>query len=158
VAGLLEQEGSMTVERPNTVAGLVEKRAEIAGKIDGAREELRRLIADLDHVDAAIRLFAPDYDIAGIRSKPVHPAQIVRRGDSIRLILDLLRQTTEPMTTKQIALQVMAARGLNTADDALVLTITRRVGASLRSYRDNGSIKSIRDGRYGKYDLWEIAV
>jgi hypothetical protein len=152
----LEQEGSMTVERPNTVAGLVEKRAEIAGKIDATREELRRLIADLDHVDAAIRLFAPDYDIAGIRAKPTHPAQVARRGDSIRLILDLLRQATEPLTTKQIALQVMATRGLNTQDDALVLTMTRRVGASLRSYRDNGSIRSLKDGRYGKYDLWEI--
>ncbi len=65
----------------------------------------------------------------------------------------MLRRASEPMTTKQIALQVMASRGQNTEDAALVLTITRRVGASLRSYRDNGSIKSIKDGRYGKYDL-----
>jgi hypothetical protein len=34
----------------------------------------------------------------------------------------------------------------------------RRVGASLRNYRDKGTIRSIKDGRYGKYDLWEIAV
>jgi|SRR5690349_7692911 hypothetical protein len=74
-----------------------------------------------------------------------------------RLILDLLREATEPMRTKQIALQVMAHRGLNTVDDALVLTMTRRVGASLRSYRDNGAVRSIKEGRYGKYDLWEIA-
>jgi hypothetical protein len=157
MARLLEPEGSMTTERPNTVAGLVAKRAEIAGKIDEARETLRQLIVDLDHVDAAIRLFDPDYDIAAIRVKPTHPAQIARRGDSIRLILDLLRQATAPLTTKQIALQVMASRGLNTEDNVLVLTMTRRIGASLRSYRDNGSLKSIRDGRYGKYDLWEIA-
>ena len=146
----------MTVERPNTLAGLVAKRSEIAGKIDVARETLRQLIVDLDHIDAAIRLFDPDFDIAGIRAKPNHPAQIVRRGDSIRLILDLLRAATEPLTTKQIALQVMGHRGLNTADDALVLTITRRVGASLRSYKDNGAVRSTKDGRYGKYDLWEI--
>lgn len=147
----------MTTERPNTVAGLVAKRAEIAGQIEVTRETLRELIVALDHIDAAIRLFDPDYDIAAIRAKPNHPAQVARRGDSIRLILDLLRQATGPMTTKQIALQVMAARGLNTTDAALVLTMTRRIGASLRSYRDNGSIKSIRDGRYGKFDLWEIA-
>jgi hypothetical protein len=145
------------IERPNTVAGLVAKRSEIAGKIDAGREELKQLIVDLDHIDAAIRLFDPNYDIGGIRPKPVHPAQIVRRGDSIRLIFDLLRAAPEPMTTKQIALQVMAARGLNAIDDALVLTITRRVGASLRGYKENGAVRSIRDGRYGKYDLWEIA-
>ena len=147
----------MTVERPNTLAGLVAKRAEIAGEIAGARETLRKLIVDLDHIDAAIRLFDPDYDVASIRDKPVHPAQVARRGDSIRLILDLLREATEPMTTKQIALQVMAHRGLNTVDDALVLTMTRRVGASLRTYKVNGAVRSMKDGRYGKYDLWEIA-
>jgi len=141
----------------HALSGLIAKRAEVAGQIADARETLRKLIVDLDHVDAAIRLFDPDYDIASIRDKPVHPAQIARRGDSIRLILDLLREATEPMTTKQIALQVMAHRGLNTMDDALVLTMTRRVGASLRSYRDAGAIRSIKDGRYGKYDLWEIA-
>jgi hypothetical protein len=53
------------------------------------------------------------------------------------------------MTTKQIALQVMAHRGLKAMDGALVLTMTRRVGASLRTYRDNGSVRSIKDGRYG---------
>jgi hypothetical protein len=34
----------------------------------------------------------------------------------------------------------MAMRGLNTDDAALVVTLTRRVGASLRNYRDKGTI------------------
>jgi hypothetical protein len=38
----------MTVERPNTLAGLVEKRAEIAGQISHYRAALRQLIIDLD--------------------------------------------------------------------------------------------------------------
>jgi hypothetical protein len=160
VAWLLATERDGMTDKPtgaHALSGLVAKRAEVAGEIAAVREKLRQLIVDLDHVDAAIRLFDPDYDIAGIRDKPVHPAQIARRGDSIRLILDLLREATEPMTTKQIALRVMAHRGLNTMDDALVLTMSRRVGASLRSYKDNGAVRSIKDGRYGKYDLWEIA-
>jgi len=147
----------MTGERPNTVAGLVAKRAEIAGKIDALREDLRQLIVDLDHIDAAIRLFDPHYDLGAITPKPVRAIQTVRRGDSIRMILDLLREATEPLTIKQIALQVMSLRGLNTMDEALVLAMTRRVGASLRGYKDNGTVRSIKDGRYGKYDLWEIA-
>jgi hypothetical protein len=44
----------MTGERPNTIAGLVEKRAQIAGQIDQARATLRQLIIDLDHVDSAV--------------------------------------------------------------------------------------------------------
>jgi hypothetical protein len=84
----------MTTERPNTVAGLVAKRAQIAGQIDAARAVLLRLIVDLDHIDAAIRLSDPDYDVAGIRARNYPVAQVVRRGDSIRQILSLLRQAT----------------------------------------------------------------
>jgi hypothetical protein len=43
-------------------------------------------------------------------------------------------------------------RGLNTDDAAPVLTMTRRVGASLRDYRDRGTIRTIKDRRHGKYD------
>lgn len=140
----------------HALSGLIAKRAEIAGQIAATREELRKLIVALDHIDAAIRLFDPGYDVESIRDKPVHPAQIARRGDSIRLLLDLLREATEPLSTKQLALQVMAHRGLNAQDDALVLTMTRRVGASLRGYKDKGVVRSFKDGRYGKYDLWEL--
>jgi hypothetical protein len=52
MARLLAAECGMTVERPNTLAGLVEKRAEIAGQISHTRATLRQLIIDLDHVDA----------------------------------------------------------------------------------------------------------
>jgi hypothetical protein len=44
MARLLEQERGMTVERPNIPAGLVEKRAEIAGQIAHTRATLRQLI------------------------------------------------------------------------------------------------------------------
>jgi hypothetical protein len=42
--------------RPNTLGGLVERRAEIAGQISHTRATLRQLIIDLDHIDAAIRI------------------------------------------------------------------------------------------------------
>jgi hypothetical protein len=37
-------------ERPNTFAGLVDKRRELAGRIEHVQRELRALVADLDHV------------------------------------------------------------------------------------------------------------
>jgi hypothetical protein len=82
------------------------------------------------------RGFTGDCSTAAIRPKTYPVAQVTRRGDSIRLILDFLRQATEPVTTRQIALKVMAVRGLDTDDTAFVLTMRRRGGASLRNYRD----------------------
>ena len=81
----------MTIERPNTMAGLVEKRAEIAGEIAHTRAKLRQLIIDLDHVDAAIRLFDPNYDVEGIRQKIPSAAHRAIRGDMTRAMLGALR-------------------------------------------------------------------
>jgi hypothetical protein len=85
--------------RPNTLAGLVEKRAEIAGQISHIRATLRQLIIDLDHVDAAIRIFDPSYDVEGIRQKIPSAAHRAIRGDMTRATLDALG----PMTTKELA-------------------------------------------------------
>lgn len=148
----------MTVERPNTLAGLVEKRAEIAGKISATRAALRQLIIDLDHIDAAIRLFDPDYDVEGIRQKIPTAAHRAIRGDLTRAALDALRDAPGPMTTIEIARHVMAQRGLNTADKALLQLFTRRTGALLRWQRKRGILRSVKDPHQGRFDLWEVAV
>jgi hypothetical protein len=69
----------MTIERPNTLARLVEKRVEIAGQISHTRPTLRQLIIDLDHVDAAIRIFDPNYDV-GVSVRRSRQPHIVRCG------------------------------------------------------------------------------
>jgi hypothetical protein len=158
MARLLEQERGMTVERPNTLAGLVEKRAEIAGQIAHTRATLRQLIIDLDHVDAAIRIFDPSYDVDGIRQKIPTAAHRALRGDLTRATLDALRDAPGPMTTKELARHVMAERGLNSADAALLQLFTRRTGALLRHQKKRGILRSVKDEKYGRFDLWEIAV
>ena len=158
LARLLATELSMTVERPNTLAGLVEKRAEIAGKISHARAALRQLIIDLDHIDAAIRLFDPKYDVEGIGQKIPTAAHRALRGDLTRATLDALRDAPGPMTTQELARHVMAERGLNTADISLLQLFTRRTGALLRWQRKRGILRSVKDPKHGRFDLWEIAV
>ncbi len=148
----------MTIERPNTLAGLVDKRAEIAGRIAHTRATLRQLIIDLDHVDAAIRIFDPNYDVEGIRQKLPTAAHRALRGDLTRATLDALRDASGPMTTKELARHVMAERGLNTADAALLQLFTRRTGALLRWQRKRGILRSVKNPQHGRFDLWEIAV
>ena len=41
------------------LSGLVCKRAELAGQIEHMQMELRKLVTDLDTIDAAIRIFDP---------------------------------------------------------------------------------------------------
>jgi hypothetical protein len=158
MARLLEQERGMTVERPNTLAGLVEKRAEIAGQIAHTRAALRQLIINLDHIDAAIRLFDPNYDVEGIRQKIPTAAHRALRGDLTGATLDALRDALGPMTTKELARHVMAERGLNTADVSLLQLFTPAHGALLRHQKKRGILRSVKDPKHGKFNLWEIAV
>jgi hypothetical protein len=87
---------------------------------------LRQLIIDLDHVDAAIRIFDPSYDVEGIRQKIPTAAHRALRGDLTRATLDALRDALGLMTTKELARHVMAEHGLNTADVSLLQLFTRR--------------------------------
>jgi hypothetical protein len=153
LARILAKERGMTVERPNTLAGLVEKRAEIAGQISHTRAVLRQLIIDLDHVDAAIRIFDPSYDVGGIRQKIPSAAHRAIRGDMTRATLDALRDAPGPMTTKELARHVMAERGLNTADTAMLQLFTRRTGALLRWQKKRGILRSVKDPQHGRFDL-----
>ena len=42
------------------VTGLVKKRAELAGELSATHDRLRELVDQLEHLDATLRLVAPD--------------------------------------------------------------------------------------------------
>jgi hypothetical protein len=63
-----------------------------------------------------------------------------------------------PTTTKELARHVMAERGLNTTDTALLGRFTQRTGAFLRCQKKRGILRSVKDPKHGRFDLWEIAV
>jgi hypothetical protein len=116
------------------------KRAEIAGRIEHAQIALRQLVIDLDNIDAALRIFAPDIDLEDIRPKPMPPRNAVFRGEIARIILRALREAKQPKTSRDLAVEMMAARGLNCGDVRLVHIMTKRFGACLRDYRARGLV------------------
>ena len=142
-------------DQPNVLHALTRKRAEVAGQIEHNQFELRCLIAELDHVDATIRIFNPDIDIAAIRNKPVPPRHAAFKGEVTRLVLDTLRMATEPVTSRDIALQLMADRGLDPGDRALAVLMVKRVCACLRVQKRKGLIQNIPS--IGNLQGWEIA-
>ena len=151
----------MTEDRSHALSGLIGKRAEIAGEITHTRATLRQLLIDLEHVDAAIRIFNPGFDIEGIKPKAPAPVYSVSfRGEFVRVILDMMRNAKGPVTTREVAFHVMRERGLNTADDALVALFNRRTRALLYHYRDRGVVRAVQGNEEGRrrFNWWEIAA
>src|SRR5215212_9345414 len=110
------------------VNGLVKRRAELAGDIENTQKRLGELVEDLAHLDDVILQFDPSYQIQSIAPKAWRPPENwSRRGEMSRVILGILRQATEPLTTRDIAIGLMTQRALNTNDVSLVRLMTKRV-------------------------------
>jgi hypothetical protein len=138
------------------VTGLVKKRAELAGEIEAGHARLRELVNQLEHLDATLRIVAPDLEVEAIRPKAFRPPDDwSKRGQMSRLVLSILRTSKEPLTTREIAAQMLLERAMDAEDQKMLRTMTKRVGAALREQRDRGRVAS-QDGP-GTYQLWEVA-
>jgi len=49
-----------------------------------------------------------------------------------RIVLSILRQATEPLTSRDIALELLVERALDKNDQRLLRLMTKRVGVALR--------------------------
>ena len=139
---------------PHVLTGLIAKRAELAGEPEHHQAKVRQLLIDLDSVDATIRLFKPDIDLEEIRPKPLPPRHAAYKGEVARIVLGTLREAKKPCLTQELTMHIMAERGMNTADKRLVKTVSKRVGACLRHYRNKGMLRSSMG--LGKRVAWEV--
>jgi hypothetical protein len=60
--------------------GVITKRAELAGKLEGHQATVRQLMIDLDAVNQALRQFKPDIELADIKAKPMPPRHAAYKG------------------------------------------------------------------------------
>src|SRR5690606_5780485 len=138
-----------------TIRGLIKKRSEIAGRIQAIQEEQARLIAALDHLDQAIRLFDPEIDFEDLPVKSLPPPNAAFRGEFQRSLLEYLRGSQRWQTTDDLTVKVMVQRRMNEADRALRVLTRRRVGHALTRLRRKGVVASRRAGK-GALLAWKI--
>lgn len=91
--------------------------------------KVRQLMIDLDAVDQALRIFKSGIELDDIKPKPLPPRHAAHKGEVSRIMLAMLNNAKRACTTQELAMRVMAERGMTTADKRLVKTVGRRVGA-----------------------------
>ena len=138
------------------MTGLVKRRTELTGEIERTHERLRKMLANLEALDATLLIFARDFQVEAIRPIAFRPPKDwSNRGQMTGIILSILRQAAEPLTTRDIALQLLVERALDKGDQRLLRLMTKRVGVSLRGQRDKGAARSEQGPR--QYMLWRLA-
>src|ERR1700761_2510186 len=140
----------------HVVSALKEKRVQVASQIESLQAQLRQAVIDLDHVEAALKLFDPEVDLSALPARKIAPVSYDTKGDTGRVILETLRTATKPLTTAQVCEAVMIARRLDTNDKGLCRVMMRRTTANLKHWsRKRGLIRSLPG--IGQQLLWEVA-
>ena len=133
---------------------LKRKRADMTGEIARCHARLQQLSDDLEHIDATIRLFAPDFVQESILPKVFTPPKSwSKRGEMSRAVLSILRVAKGALSTREIASMIVQQRGLD-ADKGILDVMTRRVANVLRDKRAAGLVRSLEET--GLWLQWEV--
>ena len=133
----------------------MKRRALLTHDIEQTHERLRQMVIDLESLDATLLQFDPKLEIETIRPRAFRPPKDwAKRGEMMRLIYGVLRRAVEPLTTRDIAFELIVERALDKTDQNLIRLMSKRVGVALRHQRDNGKLRSFQGS--GQYFLWEI--
>lgn len=135
--------------------GLIKRRAELAGEIEALHDKLHKMLADLETLDQALSIFDPTLPVETIKPRAFRPpSDWAEYGQMTRIVLNILRMSSEPMSTRDIATQMLIERALSSDDRRLLNNMTKRVGVALRRQRDQDIVRSWQGP--GMWMLWEI--
>ncbi len=137
----------------HVVSGLVAKRAEVAGQIVSCQDEIKQLQGALAHLDSTIKLFEPDFNLRGIKSKrTIQRNQIFGKGESQRLVLDVMREAGEPLTSRDIADRMLASKGI---EDAEIAAQVQKNALQILNRQNGNLVKQLAKNK-GSAMTWEL--
>src|SRR4051812_30091167 len=130
------------------ISGIAAKRAELAARLADLESQAIPIRADIFHLDAALAILRGG-DVPRMRVQH-RPEWFANLG---RLILDILRGASEPMTARTIAVELLRLVGRDVGDKVAVEIVTHRVRASLA--RRVGIVERVAIGQRRRG--WRIA-
>lgn len=127
----------------HTISGLLTKRADLWNEAQVIRDRLAEIKNDIDALDRTLGVlgYEGDLDAAMPRQKR---HVVFGRGELFRSCMDVLRHADGPMTSRQIAQEIVAQSGQDARDRRYVSDLVKRVGKCLRQ-ADNAAAKSKDD-------------
>jgi hypothetical protein len=127
--------------------------AELGGKILDNKKQAARLRQAMKHVEAVLKLIDPTYSVRGISVRRRKPNPWFKRGTVFRAALDVLRAAQMPLTVREIAEAMLAAKGAEATPEAL-RDLFGAVQAALRNHK-GGSVVEDTIARPARWALSE---
>ena len=126
--------------------------AELAGKLIDCKSEARRIVTAMKQVEAVMKLLQPDYSLRAISIRRRKPNPWFKRGTVFRHALDALRRGNKPMTARDVADAMLAAKRIQNPPAEQVRSLVNAVQASLQNHDG----KTVRRGGVGMPSRWSL--
>ena len=123
------------------IGGLRDKRSELIDLVGRLEQQLTDHRISLTHLDATLRLFDPDLLLPDTDLQQRDRVSWFRPGECLRAIYDVLREAPQPLTTRDVAGRVIAAKSVTIADERTRALIQKTILASLS--RAKGTIERL---------------
>ena len=115
----------------HVIGGLQDKRLELVGLVGRLEQQLAEHRVSLTHLDATLRLFDPNLLLQETDPQQRERVSWFRPGECLRVIYDVLRDAPYPLTTRDVARRVVAAKDMTVADERTQALIQKTILASL---------------------------
>lgn len=112
---------------PHVVTALVQKRADLAGELAETEIHAKTIRANIDLVDKCLALFGYKPDPQGIPPRRRQRGRIFGRGELSRMVYDILRAATGPITNREIGARIVAIMNWDQENADLISDIAVRV-------------------------------
>lgn len=130
----------------HTVNGLLQKRADLFNEAERLRDRLAEIKNDIGAIDRTLNVlgYKGDLDAAMPRQKR---EVIFGRGELSKAIYRELREADGPLSSRDIAREIVAMRGEDARDRKYLSELTKRVSKALRAMREEGNVRSVADAK-----------
>lgn len=111
---------------PHVVTALIRKHAELAGELQELERQKRSIRQRLTHVDQTLKMVGYKGDFTEIAPR-LRYRRMFRTRELKRLVLDIMRQSPEPLSNSQIAVLVIELKRWDSDNDELRALVSGKV-------------------------------
>lgn len=130
----------------HTISGLLAKRADLFNEAERIRDRLAEIRNDLGAIDRTLGVLGYKGDLDA--SMPRQKREVIfGRGELSKAIYGELREATGPLSSRDIAREIVAMRGEDARDRKYLSDLTKRVSKALRGMKAEGNVRSVADTR-----------
>ena len=125
---------------------MLTKRADLWNEAERIRDRLAEIRNDIGALDRTLTVlgYKGDLDAAMPRARR---EVIFGRGELSKAVYGELRTATEPLSSRDIAREIVALRGEDARDRKYLSDLTKRVSKALRAMREEGNVKGVADAK-----------